>query len=69
MVCPESAIDAKDGDWGMLYNDLPKSYNQFRPLLEKDITKGKFRWHIDPDAINYEDTQLCQRRQRKKASN
>ncbi len=62
MVCPEVAINTRNGDWGLLYNELPEIYDQFRPLLERDVTRGRFHWLTDPHDLNFEDTQLNQRR-------
>ncbi|MCP4750832.1 MAG: 4Fe-4S ferredoxin [Proteobacteria bacterium] len=58
MVCPELAIDTED--WSI----LSEGYASYRKLLDKASTQGRFRWLVDPDAIDFNDTQL-QRRKRK----
>ena len=70
MVCPEVAIDAKNSDWKWMRSQIPALYAEFRPLLEKDAARGKYRFITDPDSMDYSVTQLDQKkmRKRKKAS-
>jgi ferredoxin/flavodoxin len=65
MVCPEIAIDAVDSDWGMLLDMIPASYELYRKRLDEAAARGKFRWLMDPDSIDFEDTMLKQRRRNK----
>jgi flavodoxin/ferredoxin len=67
MVCPEIAIDAVDGDWGTLQSNMPVSYQVYRERLDAAASRGEFKWLMDPDTINFEDTQLDQRRARLQA--
>jgi flavodoxin/ferredoxin len=62
MVCPEVAIDAVDGDWGLLQETMPANYELYRQRLDEAAARGEFKWLMDPDTINFEDTQLKQRR-------
>ncbi len=66
MVCPEIAIDAKGSEWGVLHRALPESYAQFRIRLDEAADRGEYRWLIDPDAVDYTDHQLDQRRRKQK---
>ncbi|MCP4627517.1 MAG: 4Fe-4S ferredoxin, partial [bacterium] len=66
MVCPEIAIDAVDSDWGMLLDIIPSNYKIYRTRLDEAAAKGKFRWLMDPDSIDFEDNMLKQRRRKKK---
>ena len=67
MVCPEIAIDAVDGDWGTLQSNMPVSYQLYRERLDAAAARGEFKWLMDPDTINFEDTQLNQRRAKLRA--
>ena len=62
MVCPEIAIDAVDGDWGSLQEGMPTSYQLYRERLDAAAARGEFKWLIDPDTLDFENTQLKQRR-------
>ncbi len=64
MVCPETALNAKDSDWKMLYDELPASYAKFRKKLKREVNKGKFRWQMNPDSVDFVDTQLKQRKRK-----
>ena len=66
MVCPEIAIDAVDSNWGMLKETIPENYEIYRKRLDAAAARGKFRWLLDPDSIDYEDNMLEQRRRNKK---
>jgi len=65
MVCPEIAIDAVNSDWGMLLDMIPASYELYRKRLDEAAARGEFRWLVDPDSIDFEDTMLKQRRRNK----
>jgi len=65
MVCPEIAIDAVDSEWGMLLDMIPSSYELYRKRLDDAAARGEFRWLMDPDSIDFEDTMLKQRRRNK----
>ena len=65
MVCPEIAIDAVDGDWGQLQEIMPVNYQLYRERLDAAAARGEFKWLMNPDTINFEDTQLEQRRRKK----
>jgi ferredoxin len=65
MVCPEIAIDAVDSEWGMLLDMIPSSYELYRKRLDEAAARGEFRWLMDPDSIDFEDTMLKQRRRNK----
>ena len=67
MVCPEIAIDAVDGDWGDLQKNMPLSYKVYRERLDEAAARGKFKWLMDPDTLDFENTQLEQRRARLRA--
>ena len=67
MVCPEIAIDAVDGDWGFLLETMPVNYELYRQRLDDAAARGEFKWLMDPDTINFEDTQLNQRRAKLRA--
>jgi MinD superfamily P-loop ATPase len=67
MVCPEVAIDAVDGDWGDLQKNMPMSYNVYRERLDEAAARGRFNWRMDPDTLDFENTQLEQRRARLRA--
>jgi Fe-S-cluster-containing hydrogenase component 2 len=67
MVCPEIAIDAVDGDWGDLQKNMPQSYDVYRKRLDEAAARGKFEWLIDPDTLDFENTQLEQRRAKLRA--
>jgi flavodoxin/ferredoxin len=62
MVCPEIAIDAVDGDWGLLLQTMPVNYQLYRERLDEAAARGEFKWLMDPDTINFEETQLKQLR-------
>jgi len=62
MVCPEIAIDAVDGDWGLLLETMPVNYELYRQRLDEAAARGEFKWLIDPDSMDFEDTQLNQRK-------
>jgi Fe-S-cluster-containing hydrogenase component 2/flavodoxin len=66
MVCPEIAIDAVDGDWGDLLKNMPQSYKVYRERLDEAAARGEFKWLMDPDTLDFENTQLEQRRARLK---
>lgn len=67
MVCPEIAIDALDGDWGDLQKNMRQSYQVYRQRLDEAAARGKFKWLIDPDTLDFENTQLNQRRAKLKS--
>jgi flavodoxin/ferredoxin len=67
MVCPEIAIDAVDGDWGSLQEGMPVSYQLYRERLDAAAARGEFKWLMDPDTLDFENTQLKQRRARLEA--
>ena len=67
MVCPEIAIDAFDGDWGLLLQTMPVNYELYRQRLYDAAARGEFKWLMDPDAIDFENTQLNQRRAKLRA--
>lgn len=62
MACPEAAIDAEDGNWLMLYDELPNLYREFRPVLEKAVSENRFKWYSDPDNLNFANTRLAQKK-------
>ncbi len=66
MVCPEIAIDAVDSVWGMLMDIMPSNYEVYRQRLDEAAARGKFRWLMDPDTIDFEDNMLKQRRRNEK---
>ena len=62
MVCPEIAIDAVDGDWGLLLANMPMNYQLYGERLDAAAARGEFRWLMDPDTIDFANTQLNQRK-------
>jgi flavodoxin/NAD-dependent dihydropyrimidine dehydrogenase PreA subunit len=58
--CPQAAIEA---DWRRQVRAAPKLLNRYRYWLNVAVTQGKFRWHIDPDDIDYDNPLYRQRRQ------
>ena len=58
MVCPVLAIE---GDWtGMVANN-PAHYARLRKWLDEAAARGEFRWRVDPDSIDFNDTMHKQR--------
>jgi hypothetical protein len=62
MLCPEIAIDAVDRDWGLLLQTMPVNDKLYRQRLDDAAARGEFKWLMDPDAIDLENTQLNHRR-------
>ncbi len=65
MVCPETAIDAKNGEWGMLYDTLPDLYRQFTPVLNKAESENRFKWYVDPEKFDFPNTQLVVKKRKR----
>jgi len=63
MICPTCAIE---GEWdaGGNLDAARETINRYIGELKKAEAKGEFRWYIDPDSINIEDTQF-ERKKRK----
>ena len=57
-VCPTLAIEA---DWSMLIDNAPYEFKHYRRELEMAEARGEFRWHIDPDTIDFSDPWIKQR--------
>ena len=49
-TCPTGAIEA---DWESAVAMAPQSYGLYRATLEEEAAKGKYRWLIDPDTIDF----------------
>ena len=58
-ICPEAAIEA---DWSGQVKLAPKLLERYRYWLNAAATQGKFRWHIDPESIDFENPLYLQRR-------
>ena len=67
MLCTEIAIEAVDGDWGLLLQTMPVNDKLYRQRLDDAAARGEFKWLMDPDAIDFENTQLNQRRAKLRA--
>jgi len=59
-ICPEAAIEA---DWSGQVKLAPKLLESYRYWLNAAATQGKFRWHIDPERIDFDHPLYLQRRQ------
>lgn len=58
MVCPTLAIE---GDWTLMVANNPAHYARLRKWLDEAAGRGEFRWLMDPDSIDFEDTMHKQR--------
>ena len=73
-IGPQAVDEGQNLNFGISASDpgltIPALYAEFRPLLEKDAARGKYRFITDPDSMDYSVTQLDQKkmRKRKKAS-
>ena len=57
-ICPELAIEA---DWDGLVAMAPDSYAAYRKALDEAAARGRFRWLIDPDSLDFSDPLYKQR--------
>jgi len=58
MVCPTLAIEA---DWTLMVAHNPDHYAKLRKWLGEAAERGEFRWLMDPDSIDFNDTLQKQR--------
>jgi flavodoxin/ferredoxin len=58
MVCPALAIEA---DWTVMVANNPAHYARLRKWLDEAAARGEFRWRMDPDSIDFDDTMHKQR--------
>lgn len=58
-ACPEAAIGA---DWSAMVALAPRLYRRYRRWLEKAAAAGRFRWHVDPEAVRFDAPLALQRR-------
>ena len=65
-ICPQAAIEA---DWSSQIRLAPRLLARYRYWLTVAATQGKFRWHIDPDKLDFENPHYRQRRQMADAQN
>lgn len=63
-VCPEAAVEA---DWAGQVKLAPKLYSRYRYWLDIAAARGEFRWHVDPESIDFENPYYRQRRRLTKA--
>lgn len=49
-ACPEAAIGA---DWSTQVALAPKLYRRYRHWLDIAAAKGRFRWRVDPERIDF----------------
>jgi len=57
-ICPTCAIEA---DWTALEGIVRNQYAKYIKALKDAEARGEFRWHVDPDSMNYEDPLYKQR--------
>ncbi len=57
-LCPALAIEA---DWDTLVAMAPQNYARYREALDDAAARGKFRWLVDPDTMNFDDPLYKQR--------
>ncbi len=55
MACPTCSIEA---DWSLMAAYNPEHYAKLRIWLEKLAAKGEFRWHMDPDTVDFDDIMI-----------
>jgi len=51
-ICPTCAIET---DWSMLVGMAPSTYERYIQALNNAEARGEFRWHVDPDTMNFDD--------------
>lgn len=51
-ICPNCAIET---DWTGLVAMAPRSYERYIQALKNAEARGEFRWHVDPNDMNYDD--------------
>lgn len=51
-ICPTCAIEA---DWSDLVEMAPSNYERYIKALREAEARGEFRWHLDPDTLDYDD--------------
>ncbi|RJP15259.1 MAG: 4Fe-4S dicluster domain-containing protein [Candidatus Abyssobacteria bacterium SURF_5] len=49
-ICPTLAIEA---DWEQLVQMAPQNYARYREALDDAVAKGKFRWLVSPDSMDF----------------
>ena len=64
-TCPNCAIEA---DWAGLVAMAPRNYEKYIQALKNAEARGGFRWHVNPNDMNYEDP-LYKQQLRKKDNN
>ena len=57
-TCPTCSIEA---DWSILVEMAPSNYERYIKALKDAEARGEFRWHVDPDDLNYDDPLYKQR--------
>lgn len=62
-ICPETAIEA---DWRMMEQMVPASYKRYKVALDQAEARGEFRWLMDPDSIDFNNTLRKQREKKAK---
>lgn len=51
-ICPNCAIEA---DWTGLVKMAPGNYARYIQALKNAEARGEFRWHVNPEDLNYND--------------
>ena len=64
-ICPTCAIET---DWSGLVAMAPGNYERYIQALKNAEVRGEFRWHVDPNDMNYDDP-LYKQQLRKKDTN
>jgi flavodoxin/ferredoxin len=57
-LCPVCAIEA---DWSRMTSMAPANYRRYIQALHEAEDRGEFRWHVDPDTIDYDNPLFKQR--------
>ncbi len=57
MACPTASIEA---DWSLMAAHNHEHYPYMKKWLDKAAAKGEFRWHMDPDSIDFDDYMYLQ---------
>ena len=64
-ICPACAIET---DWSVLVAMAPGNYERYIQALKNAEVRGEFRWHVNPNDMNYDDP-LYKQQLRKKDTN
>ena len=58
-ICPTCSIET---DWSPLESMAPDQYARYIKALKDAEARGEFRWHMDPDTLNFDDPLYKQRK-------